>query len=184
MQSDTCHARPIADGVLSRCGCDTDTALRTRVLKYLVQHEFTPETERLIADPARARADPRHFPRYSHQAVPLAYCERVRRFYIDTLGFVLHHDAGASACCPVLDDQMLPYLDGTDARTPLAYCKTRPRFMLPKSTTMLLDQRLRAAGIACTPDTPPDPRSLYHDFEFRDPTGNRSEAIGLPERSR
>lgn len=181
---DTGHARPVADGVMSRCGCDTDTVLRTRVLKYLAQHEFTPETEQLAAELAEGGASPRHFLHHAYQAVSLADYERVRRFYVDAAGFVLYREAGTSACCLALDDQLLLYLDGTDARTAQAYWRTRPRFVLPARTTVELYQRLKAAGIACTPDTPPDTLSWGFILEFQDPTGNRMRAIGLRERRR
>jgi hypothetical protein len=173
MLLDTGRARPVADGVLSRCGCDADSALRTEVIKYLVLNEFTPETERLVAELADGRAGPRRFLRYQYQVVSPADYERVRRFYVDAAGFVLYREAGASACCLVLEGQLLLYLEGTVDRAPQVGWRTHPRFELPAATNTALCQRLTAAGIACTRDT----LSWRLDFVFEDPTGNRIRAV-------
>jgi len=184
VQSDTGHARPVADGVLSRCGCDTDTALKTRVIKYLIRREFVPETQQLIAELAEGSSGPRRFPRYAYQPVAVADYERMRRFYTSTLGFVLYGEVGTGACCLVLDDQLLLYLESTDDRTRHVWWPTRQYFLLPARTVLVLYQRLKAAGIACNPDALPDTLSWHCDFEFTDPTGNRIKAVGFPERNR
>lgn len=177
---DAGQARAVADGVLSRCGCDTDTEMRTRVIKYLIRRELVPETQQLIAELAEGSSDPRRFPRYAYQPVAVADYKRMRRFYTSTLGFVLYREKGTSACCLVLDDQLLLYLEGTDDRTRQIWSRTRPYLLLPARTVLELYQRLKAAGIACTPDT----LSWRLEFEFKDPTGNRIKAVGFPERSR
>jgi len=168
------QARAIADGVFSRCGCDADTTLRARVLRYLVRAEFTwQETQLLVAELAEGRVKPRRFPSYDYQPVAVADYKRMRRFYTSTLGFVLYKEVGTSACCLVLDDQLLLYLEGTDDRTRQFWRQTRPYFLLPARMVRQLFERLKAAGIACTPDT----LSWRLDFVFEDPTGNRIRAV-------
>lgn len=175
----TGHTRPVADGVLSRCGADT--VLRTKVIKYLVRTGFAwAETQLLIAELAEGSAGPRRFPRHDYQAVSPADYERVRRFYLDAAGFVLYREAGTSACCLVLEDQLLLYLEGTDERTLLAGSRTHPQFELPAATNAALYQRLKAAGVPCRPDT----LSWYWGFEFEDPTGNPIRSVSEPDRRR
>jgi len=127
----------------------------------------------LVAELADDSVKPRRFPRYDYQPVAVADYKRMRRFYTSTLGFVLYREVGTSACCLVLDDQLLLYLEGTGDRTRQFCRQTRPYFLLPARTVRELYERLKAAGIACTPDT----LSWRLDFEFKDPTGNRIRAV-------
>ena len=106
-------------------------------------------------------------------SVAVADYKRMRRFYTNTLGFVLYREVGTSACCLALDDQLLLYLEGTDDRTRQLWRRTRPYFLLPARTVRELYERLKAARIACTLDT----LSWRLDFVFEDPTGNRIRAV-------
>jgi len=158
-------------------GFRTAEQLRNRVIKYLVRRELTPETQQLVAELAEGSSVPRRFPRYGYQPVAVADYKRMRRFYTSTLGFALYREVGTSARCLVLDDQLLLYLEGTDDRTRQVGWPTRPYFLLPARTVRELYERLKAAGIACNPDT----LSWRLEVEFKDPTGNRIRAVSVPD---